>query len=310
MIELREQCNPFTKAKIVAANYNPEHYHEADQRGNPAFVMSRSQLMEFNHCPRRWLAGFVSKESTSTQWGTLLDCLFTQPELFDKRFAIEPETYTNPKGDPKPWTYQANACKEWRDAILHDGFTPVSPEDVAEAKAAIAVLRADETIASLADESTKQVFVLAEYHDEDTGLTIPVKALIDLVPPVDGPFGKTLIDFKTAASAAPGPWKRAVYEHNYHIQAALYLDAYCAATGEERLDWFFVISENYKPFEVGLRFLTAEFINLGRRKYVDALARYCRCLKDNVWHGYDGEKHGDLFYHGFNSVAPEIWMMT
>lgn len=308
MIEVREQTNPFTKARIVSTNSNPDSYHGTGPRGNAAFVMSRSELMEFNHCPRRWINGFVSKESTSTEWGTLLDCLFTQPDRFEMRFAVEPAMYPGAKGEDKPWTYQANFCKAWRDEVVAEGRTPVSPGDVIEAKAAIAVLRADETIADLADKSATQVFVLAEYHDADTDLVIPVKALIDLVPPVDGPFGKTLIDFKTAASAAPGPWQRAVYDHGYFIQAALYLDAYTAATGEDRVDFFHIISENYPPFEIGKRFLSAEFVNLGRVRYTDALERYCRCLKTGVWPGYDTDPMG-LSFHGFNLCEPIAWMV-
>lgn len=314
MIEVRDQTNPFTKAWIVGRDVAPSEYHNPaskSNRGDAGFVMSRSELMEFSHCPRRWINGFVSKESTSTQYGTLMDCLFTQPGSFETRFQIEPETYpsdTKSQIVQKPWTYQANFCKKWRDEVLAEGRTPVSPEDVAEAKQAIAVLRADETIASLADESATQVFVLAEYNDADTGLTIPVKALIDLVPPVDGPFGKTLIDFKTAASAAHGPWKRAVFDHSYHVQAALYLDAYCAATGEERIDWFFIISENYKPWEIGKRMLSAEFVNLGRVRYTDALERYCRCLKTGVFPSYDTDPMG-LSYHGFNLCDIDAWMV-
>jgi hypothetical protein len=64
--------------------------------------MSRSELVEFYECPAKWILGPHGDDSTpSMDFGSLVDCLVTQPERFDDLFAVCPETYTNKKGETK-----------------------------------------------------------------------------------------------------------------------------------------------------------------------------------------------------------------
>jgi len=316
MITVKETGNPFARAKVIGRGIDPAVYHRTSgKRGDKDFVMSRSELMEFHHCPSRWLKGFVGKDSSATEWGTLLDCLLLDSTNFANRFAVAPASYPaegKRKGDPpviKPWNWNATYCQEWRETLT-EGMTVVKSADYEEANAALRVLLDDPTVKELVQTSDAQVSVLAEYEDDDTGLVIPVKALIDLVPDVNCErFGKTLMDFKTANSAAPGPWQNAVHEYGYHVQAALYLDAYTAATGEDRTDWFFIIQENYVPWELGKRFLSSEFVTLGRMRYMDALARYAKCLATNQWPSYDTDPMG-LSFHGFNICEPPAWAIN
>jgi hypothetical protein len=57
--------NPFSNAKVVSHQTNPAKYHELGEgRGLPGFVMSRSELTEFYHCPRRWVRGYRRKIRT------------------------------------------------------------------------------------------------------------------------------------------------------------------------------------------------------------------------------------------------------
>lgn len=306
---ITETKNPLTNARIAGKGVDPEKYHrQATNRGHKSYVMSRGELCEFMHCPARWIAGYEKKDTDSSEWGSLVDALLLDEGRFDERFAVEPATY--PKDDEnKKWNNNATFCREWCDEQRTAGKTIVSRKDKADADRAVSMLLTDVTIALLVSTSETQVAVIGDYEDAATGLIIPVKALIDLVPLDISPFGQTLIDFKTAYSAAPGVWARAVCEHNYHVQAALYLDLYTAATGEDRNSWLHIIQESYYPFQVGKRMLSCEFIELGRLKYTAALRRYAQCLAANEWPGYECDER-KINWKGFELVEPEAYMLN
>ncbi len=298
--------NPFSSAKVIADNFNPTKYHESEfRRGDPRFVMSRGSLMDFLHNPNRWICGYKSKDSKSTEWGTLMDCLILTPDLFKSQFAIRPDTYCDAKGVQKDWHHASTTCKQWLEN--HAEFEIVKQSDYDKAQEAIASMLQDSIISEFIQSSRKQVYIMAEYRDGTTGITVPVKRLLDLVPDADHPtFGKSLADLKTAKSAAPRAWKTAVFNHNYHVQAAMDLDVYTLATGEDRCEFRHIIQESYAPFATGRRLLAAEFIDIGRAKYVSALQEYCRCLKENRWPRYDDRASKTL--DGWQIVEPEDWM--
>lgn len=289
----------FRDAKIVGDDVDPAIYaKETHERGEAGYVISRSSLMTFAHCPARWLAGYQQKATDALDFGSLADTLFLQPHRFLERYAVKPLTYKNDKGEEKPWNGNSNVCRAWLDDCGKSGKLPVHAEDVAEAKLA---LRRIDTIR----ETRNQVEIRATYQDaedisgEGTTLTVPVKALIDIVP--DAP-ADWLADYKTSISAHPRAWAKAVNQYNYDAQGAFFLDLFNAATGEERKEFRHIVQENYPPFEVGRRTLSAEFLSLGRDKYLKALRLYCKCLKTGVWPSYDAPSEWTV-------TEPELWMI-
>ena len=100
-----------------------------------------------------------------------------------------------------------------------------------EAQQAFKALHENRPIASLIECSAKQVLIVADWHDDDTGLTVPFASLLDLVPHVSSPtWGKHLVDIKTARNGNPANWSRVVDDSGYDVQAALYMDIHHAAT--------------------------------------------------------------------------------
>ncbi len=298
--------NPLTNAKVIGAGINPEDYHrQSVHRGDPQYVMSRGDLMEFAHNPRRWRAGYEGNGSTSTEWGSLIDGLVLDSGKFSERFKVTPETYTNEKGEVKDWNWNANVCKAFKKEA--GSATVVKHELKLKADAAVAVLFSNPVIKDLIEQSDHQVFVVAEYHDKATGLTIPIKRLIDIVPHEgnQSAFGKSLFDLKTAASAATRPWTNSVFEHGYHVQAAMDLDAYTVATCEDRVDYRHVIQESYEPWECDMCILSAEFVELGRIQYVTALNNYCKALSTGEWPGYSAQ----TVIEGCRLIEPASFMI-
>lgn len=298
----------FTNAKVIGSQIDPAVYHhQTAQRGQLDFVQSRSDLMSVALCAHRWRLGYKSPDSGAKEYGSLLDSMVLDWDRFGDKYTVAPLTYTSDKGETKDWNWNATVCKEWRNRQA--GKIIVKNDDYKEGLSALDRLRECTPAALLRNCSQKQVMVMAEYQDAGTGLTIHVKALIDLVPSVsDKTFGRCLGDFKTARSANPRKWARESFNCNYEAQAALYQDIYVAATGEDRTDFVHLVQENYAPYEVLTPFpiLSTEFLEIGRMKYVSALKFYAACLKQDVWPSY---KATELVMDPFQIVSPEPWMI-
>lgn len=307
-----ETSNPLSNGKIIGANANAAEYIQNPfPRGDRRFVMSRSALCEFNICPARWLAGVKDDGTTSTEWGSLMDCLVLEPEKFTTRYIVAPANYPcePTKKDPrteKPWSRNATYCKDWEESQAPRIVLKASEEE--SAFFAKKRLIDNDGIYNLLATSQTQVLVEADYVDGATGFNVPIKCLIDLVPNKASGFSKSLVDFKTSRSAQPREWSRMVFQHNYHIQAALYLDAYVAATGEDRIEFRHIVQENFSPYQSARRIVSQEYLELGRATYKAALERYCRCLESGHWPDYDDESRENL--NGWQLTQPEAWMVS
>lgn len=301
----------FQNARIISDGTDPAVYlATGGRRGQPDYVMSRGDLVEFSRCPSRWVRGYEGDGgSKATTWGSTIDALLLDPLNAGSRIAIYPETYPadGKKGETieKPWSNNATFAKEWKKS--HGDKLFLKQEEADEAQSAVGLIRSHADLAAMIDSGRKQVFVMAEYHDAAMDIVIPVKGMIDLVPEAH-PFGKSLVDFKTCVSAGERDWQQAVYYRGYQVQAAMYLDLWNAATGEDRTDFLHILQENYPPYEVAKRILSAEYLELGRSKYQNALARYAECLKSGEWPSYDDCIQTPAI-HGFRIVEPMPWMI-
>ena len=301
----------FKNARVRGENVHPEDYHtQTKKRGEADYVMSRSDLVEFHHNPRRWRKGFDDETTDAMEWGTLVDCLTLTPAQFTDRYAIAPQVYPcePTKKDPrttKPWNRNADYCKEWEESQA--GKAVIKFELYQRAVTAKDVLLDSSDVWPVFADAARSVHVTADYHDAETGLIIPVKILIDCVPDAGNDHGRTIADLKTCESGDPHAWQNAVFHKNYHVQAALYLDVYVAATGEDRVDFTHVWQESYAPYECGGAVVSSEFMELGRLKYRQALAKYADCLKGGQWPGYDPGPR--VLPNGFRLTEPKQWML-
>jgi hypothetical protein len=301
--------SPFHDAKLIGVNFdNAAYVQENVKRGDASFVASRSMLMEFAHNPHRWRAGYTRKETSALNLGSLMDCLTLQPETFDARYAVQPRNYRDEKsGEEKKWNGNANFCKAWK--AEQEGRLICKQADREGAEEARQKLRQDELVEELLTISMCQVCIHATYLDHATKLEIPVKVMLDGLPSVEHCFfGKCLWDFKSARSVENTKWMYAVDSYHYDAQAALELDVYATLKpSENRTAFLHIGQESFAPFEVGRKWLNMEFVDLGRNKYFYALAKYCRCLRDNNWPGMDDEQHDSI--QGWTVIKPTLGMV-
>lgn len=301
-----ETANQLTDARIVGPVTHGDYMKQEVKRGDPSYVMSRSELKTFAACPSKWLAGFRSGATTETRWGSQLDCLVCSPEQFAVRYVRTPLTYPDKKsGEAKDWNWNANFCKEWRKE--QGEVECLTPETLTELEAAAFALRKDPQIQELLSVSQKQVLIEANYEDKTTGVIVKLKGAVDFAPSTGHTdYGRCLADLKTCANASQRAWAGEVNSYGLDMQAGLYLDIWTAATGEDRCEFRHVLQENFPPYQIGKRILSQEFLNIGRAKYQSALRLYCQCLATDTWPNYET---GNMVIDGWSITEPEAWML-
>lgn len=115
------------------------------------------------------------------------------------------------------------------------------------------------------------------------GFTADCKARLDYVRP------DALVDLKTTRDASPDGFGRTAWNFQYHVQAAMYVDGYAAATGRE-LPFVIIAVETEPPHVVQVYRVPDHVLDLGRETYRALLARRDWCMRTNEWTGYgDGE---------------------
>lgn len=283
-------------AVIVGDNITPAVYNtEPSERGSKAYALRAHALAEILRNAKRWVRGYESPETKSMEFGTLYDCLLLEPFQFSKRFAILP-----PDAPRKPSERQINAKKPspatveaiewWKEWLANNPGEIVKPELNASVHVAIHRLQEDNLICELIACSAKQVMVKAEWHDLPTGLVVPLKCLIDIVPDYEHPvFGNSLWDLKSTRNASPRFFARDAQRYMYHLQAGFYSDMFNAASGQNRSDFGHIVQEAYPPYEYRTPppLLSQRFFNFGKLAYQSALSLYCRSLASGEWPSYD-----------------------
>lgn len=304
--------NPITNAKVVATGVSQTRYEqETEARGLAGFTVRSHVLSEIIRNPQRWRLGYESPESKSKEFGSVLDCLALTPCDWPRRFCVLPEDAPRRPSDrqrnakkPSPETL---AAIEWWDDFNEStkGCEIITPAVNASVHVALKRLENEEHIWSFLTAGHNQAWVKGSYADKATGLVIPTKALIDIVPDRDHPiYGEMLGDLKTTRNAAPRQFARDCYNYRYHMAAAWYLDHWNAATGEERTEFVHVVVENYAPHECRMPVLSQRFLQYGRLLYQKALSVYCQCLSTGVWPSYDPVNTL------WPITDPEEWMLT
>lgn len=295
-----------TNARIEPQKAATDYHKQGVSRGHPDYVMSYSAIKQFLPCHSRWLNGYEVERSTELDVGAVVDCLLLTPEEFDSRFAVCPETYTNKNGEQSAWKNDRRIAEvaAWLDS--NAGKSIIKSSLLAEAKEMANRALVDFEFASYVRNSKTQAQLAAEFETK-RGIKIPLRGMVDLVPDVAHPrFGKSLGDLKCYQSAHPRSWSRSVFDHGLDIQAALYLDMWTAATGEDRCEFRHLIIEQQFPYQTGRRILSQEFLEAGRAKYRHALNLYAACLESGIWPDYET---GNEVIEGWSITQPEAYML-
>lgn len=166
----------------------------------------------------------------------------------------------------------------WADFLAaSEGRTVLTASEAELVEGMAASILAHPLAPALIEGGTPELSMI--WTDPETGA--PCKGRADLARLADG----VILDLKTALSAAPEDFARAVLNYGYATQAAAYLSG-AAALGADVSDFIILAVEKSPPFAVGVYRLPDAALELGRRRWREACRTFADCRESGIWPGY------------------------
>lgn len=250
---------------------SPRDYH-TKLRCNRANVLaedsylSKSVLWELDssslykwrfHQPER-------KITPAMQWGSLIDCLTTTPELAETDLALSPFD-----------SFRTKEAKEWKAEQEAAHKIIVDADMLNDAKAAVKMLT--ETCKASADifaKSKSQVIVAGRV------LEAKVKGLVDLAPQGED----FLADLKTVSAFSLEGFAKQTANFGYHMQAGIYLNLWNAMfPNDQRTRWKFIWQDSAAPYEACVTELAPQDIEAGWAYASTLIQRILDATAANKW---------------------------
>jgi hypothetical protein len=198
---------------------------------------------------------------------------------------LEPEDFAKRYGRSSGVDRRTKAGKqEWDDLLTEFGVGYVlKPDDYDAALKMRESVRAHASASKLlAGEGDVEFSIVwdARYDSDDEKAVQRCKARLDKMSPVIA--GGVIVDLKTCRSASPRDFERAIFDHGYHRQGALYLDA-ARAAGLEAEHFVIVAVEKEAPWSVACYRLSEGAIDVAREQVKGLLRTYAMCEALDSW---------------------------
>lgn len=249
-------------APCYIKNMPSEVYHAHDSISNSGLKLVSQSPAHFKYPPKR-------EAGRNMVIGSALHMACLEPHLFY-------DTYMLLRG------VDDRRAKEYKDAKAEYGEEFVLVGSECERVEGIAKsLSSDSKIALLLD-ADGHTELSGFSTDPDTGVTCRHR------------FDKLLnngiaIDLKTSIDARPDAFSRAIYNYNYHVQAAFYADQYEWVTGNIIADFIFIVVESESPYACKMYRLDSDSLQVGRDAYRRALDKYAECRTSGIWPAYGND---------------------
>jgi len=203
------------------------------------------------------------KSSKLMDFGSLVDCLILEPDIFEKDFKIIPETYINTKDKEMPWTLKSNFCRDWMEDVRIHGETPYTSEDHDKALLIKKSCQNHKTAGEWLKDSQNQVAIV--WEDPETGILC--KGRIDMLKE------NGIYDLKTTSNASPFEFRRVFNNLLYHVQASMYSEGLAAVNGGELLPFGLIVAEADAPFCVATYIVGPESLLTGDNLFKRAILK-------------------------------------
>lgn len=203
--------------------------------------------------------------------GTLMHTCIFEPDQVDARYVVRPDGIDG-------------RTKEGKAAIA---ALAASGKEVIEA----AQLAAAQTQARNIQALPEVGALLADGYGESSAFWIDeatgelCKCRPDWVNPAGD--GVILVDGKSTQDASPEGFARVIWNMDYALQAAWYVDGFEAATGQKVYGFVFAAAEAAWPHAAAAYMLDDEVLDWARRENRALLNRYAECKKSGRWPAYE-----------------------
>lgn len=195
-----------------------------------------------------------------------------EPARFEGEFAVWAEL--SDKGNQRP-----RRGKDYDDFVAANaGKQILLPDEWDEALAISEAVRSDPRAMRYLSEGAPEVSLV--WNDEETKR--PCKGRIDWETEVDGE--PVVVGLKTARDIRMREFGNACARLGYHLQWAIYRDAYELITGRAPMMKEIVV-ESSPPYDIAVFTIPTEVLELGREQYKKLLEKLSKCETAAEWPG-------------------------
>jgi len=251
------------KNATIEYNLGRAYYLRSASPQNLSGPVSKSLLWDFNDSPYKWRHSSGREVTRAMDLGTLIHSAILEPLI-----PLEQVASVSPFPD-----FRTKAAQEWKADQKEMGRMIATDDDIRAASGCEQVF-AEDYSQRFAGGTKTEVAVFATI-----GAT-PVKGMIDIVP--DGL--DLLVDLKTTARIGSlREITNTIISRGYHWQAALYLDLWNAASGEQRTRFVICFIEVTAPHESAWVEVSPALIEAGRAGYMNAIAKWQASCATGLW---------------------------
>jgi hypothetical protein len=199
-----------------------------------------------------------------------------QPHLLSKEVIMYEGRRVRGTKNPSKWDKFREAH---RDKLI------LTPAEFREVKGMVEAVYAHELAADLlTEEGYSEVTIIWWTHYMNGGEgpgNVKCKSRLDRLT------SKTplLLDLKTTKSVEKQFFERDSAEMGYDLKMAFYHDA-AASLGLKDIQVKLIAVEKKPPHDVAVYSMSEEILNIGRRKYWNAIGKIYACEKSGLWPGY------------------------
>ena len=236
----------------------------AEYQAHPA--ISRSYLVDLLKSPAHAQSRKENKEPATRAiiLGSAFHTIVLEPMLFEDEFLVADIDRRTKEGKAT----EAAANARGVEIITTDEMIQISKMNMA--------IKGHKSAGALLSGGIAEQSVF--WIDEETGIECKIR------PDYCLPSG-IIPDLKSCLDASPEEFAKTIFNMDYHIQAAMYVDGLKANNIDAKV-FVFVAVEKEPPFAVGVYVLDNDYIEIGRQQYKKALQILAQCIKDNKYPAY------------------------
>ncbi|MCW7941617.1 hypothetical protein AAW14_06095 [Streptomyces hygroscopicus] len=180
--------------------------------------------------------------------------------------------------------YLTKAAKAARDEAREAGAVPLLAHEWEQVQAMAEAIRQHPIAGPLFAPGTGRAELSLYWTDPATGIRCRVRP--DWLKEMPGLA--LAVDYKSCRDASPDAISRAIRDHSYHQQDAMYVDGIWAVLKPLDVRFIFVFQSKTAPYLVTVRELADQDRDIGRARNERALRLYADCIANDEWPDWTG----------------------
>lgn len=300
-----------------ALSVNGQVVHDAMDRYLLAPGESSSLLKKAIQSPRHYYyektAPLPKKESPHFTFGTFCHSAFLEPDLFEKVKVMPDASLSTLKGCRSRLLYLCDALGVCADVDLNDW-----PIDRVRAQIKERMMQAEEAGFTFVSETDAKIidFIRSGFNsygggilpklmrytqtetsmygtDEETGLKVKIRPDGMLLAEN---FGiDAILSVKTTSAVSLRQFYSDCAKFKYDLAEGMYLEVASAITGRPFTATLMLMIQSVSPYGVAFLFWDPNDLEVGKKKYREAMETVKRCRDANRWPGFDSEAEEGAF---------------